>query len=285
MNGICSRAHCLAPPHELSGIGFCREHGIEALLKKATKEPNGCWLWNGCTGPDGYGIVAIKKPDGKKTTTVVHRRSYLLFVGEIPQGLEINHKCSVRLCVNPEHLETMTRSQNQQHAWDRDRLNGGRAVRATVKSYLADPKAYFLQWVTKMEDGCWIWEGSRLPNGYGTFRKTTAHRVAYSLWYGAAQLDGNDIDHTCNVKLCVNPAHLDAQTHKVNTMRRSGATETHFGCGHDRATHGQITSQGAVVCRTCNIGKNEQKRARRAGGTHRCGWCGELGHNAMACPQ
>lgn len=76
---------------------------------KYIPEPNsGCWLWTGATNPNGYGIF-------RKTTDrniVAHRFSYESFVCEVPNGLELDHLCRVRCCVNPDHLEPVTRSEN-----------------------------------------------------------------------------------------------------------------------------------------------------------------------------
>jgi hypothetical protein len=51
-------------------------------------------------------------------TTYAHRVAYQYFVGEIPVGLEIDHVCRNRGCVNPEHLELVTRGENTKRAND-----------------------------------------------------------------------------------------------------------------------------------------------------------------------
>jgi hypothetical protein len=72
-------------------------------------------------------------------------------------------------------------------------------------------------------DGCWLWVGSIDRGGYGHFRHegrlTKAHRVAYLTWVGPIP-DGLELDHLCNIRHCINPAHLEAVTHKEN-MRRA----------------------------------------------------------------
>jgi len=67
----------------------------------------GCWLWVAGKHPSGYGLSTI---DGK--TTGAHRVSYTHYVGEVPNGLELDHLCRVRHCVNPEHLEAVTHAEN-----------------------------------------------------------------------------------------------------------------------------------------------------------------------------
>lgn len=77
-------------------------------------EPNtGCWIWMGPLMSNGYGKMGVGyKSEGNKKTKFVHRISYEHFVGKIPEGLDLDHKCRVRCCVNPEHLEPVTRIEN-----------------------------------------------------------------------------------------------------------------------------------------------------------------------------
>lgn len=70
-----------------------------------------CWLWKGATtkgaGEYHYGSFHYQ---GK--TVRVHRFAYELLVGDIPEGLTIDHLCRETLCVNPEHLEAVTHREN-----------------------------------------------------------------------------------------------------------------------------------------------------------------------------
>ena len=81
---------------------------LEYFWEHSIPEPNsGCWIWLGTANQWGYGRVQRL---GKRT--VAHRASYELACGPVPEGLELDHKCRVRLCVNPAHLEPVTRLEN-----------------------------------------------------------------------------------------------------------------------------------------------------------------------------
>lgn len=77
----------------------------------------GCWLWTGRLSSGGY---AQFKVDGLQV--MVHRWAYERFVGTIPDGLQLDHLCRVRNCVNPAHLEPVDASTNVARAapyWER----------------------------------------------------------------------------------------------------------------------------------------------------------------------
>lgn len=72
---------------------------------------NGCWEWTGATNKKGYGELKFQFSEGI-VYLKAHRVFYELFVGEIPEGLEIDHLCRNRKCVNPKHLEPVTTQEN-----------------------------------------------------------------------------------------------------------------------------------------------------------------------------
>lgn len=70
---------------------------------------NGCWRWNLYKQPNGYGQVSYQ---GR--TWLAHRLAYTLYVGPIPAGFDVHHKCPVHnpACINPEHLEPLPRPKH-----------------------------------------------------------------------------------------------------------------------------------------------------------------------------
>lgn len=80
-----------------------------------------CWNWTGATMPirckrGGYGVIGI----GNKTSTT-HRVAYALFVGEIPIGAMVLHRCDNRVCVRPDHLYLGDAKHNARDRLDRER--------------------------------------------------------------------------------------------------------------------------------------------------------------------
>lgn len=84
------------------------------LSSRYIPEPNsGCWLWLGELNSAGYGRISQgSNHNGTRVRSLAHRVSYELAKGPIPEGLELDHLCRVRCCVNPGHLEPVTRSEN-----------------------------------------------------------------------------------------------------------------------------------------------------------------------------
>lgn len=82
---------------------------IDRLMFRTALLPNGCWEWRGAKNPKGYGNIRIDKSSPAKSA---HRVSYTELVGPIPPGLEIDHLCRNRACVNPDHLEVVDHTTN-----------------------------------------------------------------------------------------------------------------------------------------------------------------------------
>ncbi len=81
----------------------------ERILRKVQKDERGCWRWTGYISPAGYGQIGQGNGKG---IFLVHRASWLVFRGPIPEGMELDHLCRVRHCINPDHLEPVTRQEN-----------------------------------------------------------------------------------------------------------------------------------------------------------------------------
>lgn len=85
-----------------------------------------CWNWTGYVMPTGYGQFGVSKRD----IVLAHRFAYTVTVGDIPEGLVLDHICHNRKCVRPDHLRLATRKQNNENQLGahRDSKSGIRGV-------------------------------------------------------------------------------------------------------------------------------------------------------------
>jgi hypothetical protein len=75
--------------------------------------PLGCWLWQGGTTRDGYGLLQLGRlEDGRVVNDYAHRVAYQLTHGPIASGLVIRHSCDTPPCCNPAHLLSGTQADN-----------------------------------------------------------------------------------------------------------------------------------------------------------------------------
>jgi len=84
-------------------------NSLTRFMSKIQKDPDsGCWLWTGSKcGSTDYGEIREKRK-----RHLVHRWAYQRLKGEIPEGLELHHKCGVKCCVNPDHLQPVTHQEH-----------------------------------------------------------------------------------------------------------------------------------------------------------------------------
>jgi len=101
--GLCVKHYTRLSKYGSVNVVKCDRRPIDEQLNTRYEVVDSHWLWTGPIMANGY---------GKVKNVLAHRASYELHVGPIPEGLEIDHLCRVRNCINPEHLEPVTGAEN-----------------------------------------------------------------------------------------------------------------------------------------------------------------------------
>lgn len=109
------RKYCSRTCYELGRVQDLRTRFLSKLNRTDT-----CWLWTAARNSDGYGQIGVEG-----TSKLAHRVAYVLFRGEIPEGMEVCHKCDNPACCNPDHLFLGETIDNMQDMAAKDRSTHG----------------------------------------------------------------------------------------------------------------------------------------------------------------
>jgi hypothetical protein len=136
-------------------------------------DENGCWIWQMCRNNRGYGLKWDREA---RRLMMAHRCYYEHARGPIPEGMQIDHLCNVKACVNVAHLEAVTPQVNSQRAFAL-RQAAPVPVRERPVVRTVDPRE------------CILWRGCRDRDDYGAKwidgKRVMVHRWAYEQAFGA----------------------------------------------------------------------------------------------------
>jgi hypothetical protein len=249
-----------------------------------------CWEWVAYCDPCGYGRFG-NGPDGE---VMAHRVAWLLLIGPIPEGMELDHLCRNRPCVNPDHLEVVTRLENVRrtpkpgakfkshchrgHPMSGDNLyvsptSGNRTCRECQRIFRESKQEAKARAMPTMSErlksqtsvgevtGCWVWQGKINAEGYaripvGKGRVANAHEASYEVFVGPIP-DGLRLNHLCNARACINPDHLKPVDPEL------GPTACKRGHPFDAENTYVIPTTGSRSCKECARQRNRDSKARK----------------------
>lgn len=115
------------------------------------------------------------------------------------------------------------------------------------------------------EKGCWLWTGSKCK-GHGKVwfagKLHGVHRLVYEYVKGPVR-EGLELDHTCKMRACWNPAHVEPVTHKVNLERGTSANREKKHCPRGHAydnSNTRVNARGSRCCITCARDRSRQQK-------------------------
>ena len=144
---------------------------VEKIL--VADDGNGCWIWRGAVGSDGYGRVRRRG-----VTHSAHRFAYELFKGPIPEELCVMHRCDVPLCVNPTHLVLGTKADNSSDMLRKGR--DGNTLKKLSYEQVLEARRMLAEGATKAEVG----------ECFGICRSTVQDIESGASWGGEHPLQG-----------------------------------------------------------------------------------------------
>jgi hypothetical protein len=143
----------------------------QRFMNKVNKNVDtGCWEWVACTDECGYGEFKI---DGNSRHA--HRVSWELFIGEIPEKMEVCHTCDNPPCVNPDHLFLGTHKENMA-----DMVKKGRYVKGKIYKGIESFHRGSLSPCAKLTEDNVIEIVNRVDNGEAMYSLAKEFGVSYN---------------------------------------------------------------------------------------------------------
>lgn len=140
-----------------------------------------CWIWQGSLNSNEYGQFSLGgRVNGR--TVGAHRIAYESEVGAIPDGMQVNHHCDNRACVNPAHLWVGTKTDNSADMKRKGRGRGGAVIplrgEENAQATLLEQQVHDIR--RKYAEGGYSYRG--LAGEYGVGRTAIGQIVRRETW-------------------------------------------------------------------------------------------------------
>lgn len=201
--------------------------------KKVKVTPEGCWLWTAGKYSNGYGLFTVSGKPPRKNA-LAHRYAYEHLVGPVPEGMDLDHTCRVRHCVNPAHLEPVTRSENLR--------------RSPLMGRFQSQKTHCPQGHPLSGDNLYEHAGKRQCRQCRLEQKQRKHAKLRRTKKGTEELRSKWREYA-----------KTARIRRKGRLEVPNAIKTHCPKGHPYEGENLLIEDGVRRCRTCR--QEQQKRA------------------------
>lgn len=110
---------------------------VEERFNEKVEKTAGCWLWKAALKSGGYGSFYYKGQ-----THAAHRVAYELYIEPIAAGLELDHLCRVTACVNPHHLEPVSKEENLRRSRKFRRRSPSKSKKNSIRAAMIRAHVY-----------------------------------------------------------------------------------------------------------------------------------------------
>jgi len=152
-------------------VGWMRKFRFDKARLLKIDETTGCWLWQGALDIDGYAVKRLTV-DGRPILRRAHIWYYEMWHGEVPPGMVVRHRCDVRRCVNPQHLQLGTVADNVRDTVTRGRMYRGGSTRKLTAEIAAQIRADLAAGASKVQ----------LSRRHGVSRRTIREIELRQIW-------------------------------------------------------------------------------------------------------